>query len=200
VEDGKEAPLTVRNTQLSTQPALLDDLRQVLEAAHEQTARAVNSTLVMMYWQIRKRIHQDVLGSERAEYGKEIVATLSAQLTAEYGKGFGRRNLEQMVRFANVFPDLQIAQTLSAQLSWRHFTEIIRLGDQLKRDFYAEMSRIERWRVRTLRHKIDHLLFERTAVSQKPDELIVDRREFAQRGTSQFCVIQISRSFYTYGG
>jgi len=85
-----------------------------------------------------------------------------------------------MVRLANVFPDLQIAQTLSAQLSWCHFTEIIRLGDLLKRDFYAEMSRIERLRVRTLRHKIDHLLFERTAVSQNPDELLVDRREFTQ--------------------
>jgi predicted nuclease of restriction endonuclease-like (RecB) superfamily len=155
-------------------PYLLGDIRQVIEAAHEQTARAVNSTLVMMYWQIRKRIHQDVLGSERAEYGKEIVATLSAQLTAEYGKGFGRRNLEQMVRFANVFPDLKIAQTLSAQLSWSHVTEIIRLDDQLKRDFFAEMCRIERWSVRTLRHKIDHLLFERTAVAQKPDELMAD--------------------------
>ncbi len=79
-----------------------------------------------------------------------------------------------MVRFAEVFPDIQIAQTLSAQLSWSHFTEIIRLEDRLKRDFYAEMCRVERWSVRTLRHKIGHLLFERTAVAKKPDELIAD--------------------------
>lgn len=155
-------------------PNLLGDIRQVIEAAREQTARAVNSALVSMYWQIGKRIREDVLQNERAEYGKEIVSALSAQLTTEYGKGFGQRNLEQMIRFAEVFPDSQIAQTLSAQLSWSHFTEIIRLEDSLKRDFYAEMCRVERWSVRTLRHKIGHLLFERTAVAKKPDELIAD--------------------------
>ncbi|MFG0253678.1 MAG: DUF1016 N-terminal domain-containing protein [Rhodopirellula sp. JB053] len=72
-----------------------------------------------------------VLSNERAEYGKEIVSALSAQLTAGYGRGIGRRNLEQMIRFADVFPDVAIPQTLSAQLSWSHFTEIIRLDDRL---------------------------------------------------------------------
>jgi predicted nuclease of restriction endonuclease-like (RecB) superfamily len=113
-----------------------------------------------------------VLNNERAEYGQEIVQTLSAQLTQEFGRGFGRRNLEQMIRFAEVFPDERIAQTLSAQLSWSHFTELIRMEDRLKREFYAEMCRVERWSVRTLRHKIGHLLYERTAISKKPDELI----------------------------
>lgn len=155
-------------------PNLIGDIQQVIEAAREQTARAVNSALVIMYWQIGKRIREDVLQNERAEYGKEIVSALSAQLTTEYGKGFGQRNLEQMIRFAEVFPDGSIAQTLSAQLSWSHFTEIIRLDDQLKRDFYAEMCRVERWSVRTLRHKIGHLLFERTAVAKMPVELIAD--------------------------
>jgi predicted nuclease of restriction endonuclease-like (RecB) superfamily len=155
-------------------PNLLSDIRQVIEAAREQTARAVNSALVIMYWQIGKRIREDVLQNERAEYGKEIVSAMSAQLTTEYGKGLGQRNLEQMIRFAEVFPDGKIAQTLSAQLSWSHFTEIIRLDDQLKRDFYAEMCLVERWSVRTLRHKIGHLLFERTAVAKKPVELIAD--------------------------
>jgi len=153
-------------------PSLLGDIRQVVDAARQQTARAVNSALVIMYWQIGKRIREDVLQNERAEYGKEIVVTLSQQLTEEYGKGFGLRNLEQMIRFTEVFPDLQIAQTLSAQLSWSHFTEIIRLEDRLKREFYAEMCRVERWSVRTLRHKIGHLLYERTAIAKKPDELI----------------------------
>ena len=77
-----------------------------------------------------------------------------------------------MMRFAEVFPDEQIVQTLSAQLSWSHFVELIPLEDRLKREFYAEMCRVERWSVRTLRHKIGHLLYERTAVSKKPDELI----------------------------
>ena len=164
--------LAERPLKRSAAQSLLGDVRELIEAAREQTARAVNSTLVAMYWQIGKRIREDVLQNQRAEYGKEIVESLSARLTGEYGRGFGRRNLEQMVRFAEVFPDERIAQTLSAQLSWSHFVELIPLEDSLKRDFYAEMCRVERWSVRTLRHKIGHLLYERTAVSKKPDMLI----------------------------
>jgi predicted nuclease of restriction endonuclease-like (RecB) superfamily len=93
-------------------------------------------------------------------------------LVLEYGRGFGRRNLFQMIRFAEVFPDGDIVAALSRELSWSHFVELIPLEDPLKRDFYAEMCRIERWNVRTLRHKIGHLLYERTAVSKKPEKLI----------------------------
>jgi predicted nuclease of restriction endonuclease-like (RecB) superfamily len=77
-----------------------------------------------------------------------------------------------MMSFAAGFPDERIVAALSQQLSWSHFIELIPLKDGLKRDFYAEMCRIERWSVRTLRHKIDHLLYERTAVAKKPDLLI----------------------------
>ncbi len=128
--------------------------------------------MVAMYWSIGKRIREDILHEKRAEYGEEIVQTVSAQLTLEYGRGFGRRNLFYMVQFAEAFPDAEIVQTLSGQLSWSHFLAIIPLDHSLKRDFYAEMCRLERWSVRTLRQKIDRLLFERTAVSKKPDELI----------------------------
>ncbi len=151
---------------------LLGDIRTLVEAARAQTARAVNAALVGLYWRIGKRIREDVLHEQRASYGEEIVQTLSAQLTAEFGRGFGRRNLFQMVRFAEVFPDEQIVSTLSAQLSWSHFVQIIPLDDPLKRDFYAEMCRLERWSVRTLSHKIGHLLYERTALSKKPEKLI----------------------------
>jgi predicted nuclease of restriction endonuclease-like (RecB) superfamily len=155
-------------------PNLLGDIRQVIEAAREHTAQAVNSTLVMMYWQIGKRVRQDVLGNERAEYGKEIVQTLSTQLTAEYGKGFTEKALWRMMQFVEVFLDADIVATLSRQLSWSHFVELIPLDTSLKRDFYTEMCRVERWSVRTLRHKIGHLLYERTAVAKKPEELIAD--------------------------
>lgn len=151
---------------------LVSDLRRLIEQSRQEVAQTVNSALVWLYWNIGKRIREDVLKNKRAEYGEQIVYALSRQLAAEYGRGFGRRNLEQMLRFAEVFPDEQIAQTLSAQLSWSHFTELIRIEDHLKREFYAEMCRVERWSVRTLRHKIGHLLFERTAVSKKPDKLI----------------------------
>jgi predicted nuclease of restriction endonuclease-like (RecB) superfamily len=167
-----KSTLTKKKATLPVRTNLLGDIRHLIEAAREQTARAVNSTLVILYWKIGKRIREDVLQNERAEYGKEILQTLSSKLVSEYGRGLSQRNLEQMVRFAEMFPHEHIAQTLSAQLSWSHFTELIRFEDGLKRDFYAEMCRIERWSVRTLRHKIGHLLYERTAVAKKPDALI----------------------------
>jgi predicted nuclease of restriction endonuclease-like (RecB) superfamily len=157
---------------LASPNRLIRDIRDLIEAARQQTAQTVNSTLVMMYWHIGQRIRQDVLQNDRAEYGKEIVQTLSAQLTMEFGRGFGRRNLFQMLRFADALPDDRIVQTLSTQLSWSHFVELIPLDDPLKREFYAEMCRAERWSVRTLRHKIGHLLYERTAVAKKPADLI----------------------------
>ncbi|HNC46914.1 MAG TPA: PDDEXK nuclease domain-containing protein, partial [Acidobacteriota bacterium] len=114
---------------------------------------------------------------ERAEYGREVVTGIAQQLTADYGRGFSRSNLFSMMRFAEVFPDMQIVQTLSGQLGWSHFLEIIPINDPLKRDFYAEMCRIERWSVRTLRAKIDGMLFERTAISKNTDEFIKQELE-----------------------
>ena len=109
---------------------------------------------------------------KRAEYGKEILATLSQELTKEYGNGFSYSALTRMVRFVEVFPKKKIVSTLSQQLSWSHFKEILPLKKPFQRDFYAEMCRIERWSVRTLRKKIDGMLYERTAISKKPDKLI----------------------------
>jgi predicted nuclease of restriction endonuclease-like (RecB) superfamily len=151
---------------------LLGDIRALIETAREQTARAVNTALVGLYWHIGRRIREDVLGHKRAEYGQQIVSALSSQLTVEYGRGYTEKSLRHMIRFADAFPDEVIVSALRRELSWTHFKEIIYLDDPLKRDFYAEMCRIERWSTRTLRHKIGHLLFERTAVSKKPDDLI----------------------------
>ena len=151
---------------------LLDDVRALIDDARTLTAKAVNSALVTLYWQIGRRIRKEVLLEKRAEYGERIVETLSAQLTAEYGRGFGRRSLFRMMQFAEHFPDDQIVSALSTQLGWSHFVEILSIDDSLKRVFYAELCRAERWSTRTLRHKIGHLLYERTAISKKPDDLI----------------------------
>ena len=159
-------------SQPQTADRLLSDIRGLIEQARQQVARTVNSAMVGLYWHIGTRIREDILHEQRAEYGEQIVPTLSAQLTMEYGRGFGRRNLFRMMQFAEFFPDEQIVSALSAQLGWSHFVEILSLDNPLKRDFYAEMCRLERWSVRTLRQKIDRLLFERTAVSKKPTELI----------------------------
>jgi predicted nuclease of restriction endonuclease-like (RecB) superfamily len=151
---------------------LLGDIRALIEAARHQTAQVVSSGQVLLYWSIGKRIREDVLHEKRAAYGEAIVSTLSKQLIAEYGRGYSKPNLSRMMWLAEAFPDPEIVSTLSKQLSWSHFFEILPLKDPLKRQFYAELCRVERWNVRTLRHKIGHLLYERTAVSRKPDELI----------------------------
>ena len=150
---------------------LVEDLRDLIQQTRSGVAQAVNSALVQLYWQIGTRIRTEILKNERAEYGKQIVQTVSAQLKTEFGSGFGKRSLFRMVQFAEYFPEGQIVSALSAQLSWSHFVEILTQKDPLKRDFYAEMCRIENWSVRTLRSKIGGMLFERTALSKKPAKL-----------------------------
>ena len=161
---------------------LLGDVRALIERARDTTARTVNAALVLLYWSIGDRIRREILKEKRAEYGEQIVQTLSAQLTSEYGRGYGRRNLFNMIRLAEVYPQIEIVQTLFAQLGWSHFLEIIYFDDPLKRDFYAEMCRVERWSVRMLRQKIAGMLFERTALSKMPEKLA--KQELAKLRTT----------------
>lgn len=156
---------------------LLAEVRGLILAAREGAARTFNAGLTILHWEIGARIRVNLLKERRAEYGEKIVQSLSAQLESEFGRGFSRRNLFNMVRFAEVFPDRKIVQSLIAQLGWTHFLHIIYLDDELKRDFYAEMCRIERWSTRTMEKKIGGMLYERTALSKKPDQLI--RQELA---------------------
>jgi predicted nuclease of restriction endonuclease-like (RecB) superfamily len=151
---------------------LLTDIRGLIENARQDIARSINSGLVLLYWNIGRRIRKDILKGMRASYGDEIVSALGRQLTAEFGRGFGKRNLFRMIRLAEVFPDFEIVSSLMTQLSWTHFLHIIVLDDPLQRDFYAEMCRLERWSTRTLEKKIRGMLYERTALSKKPQEVI----------------------------
>ncbi len=150
---------------------LLGDLRDLIQEARQNVARTINSALVMLYWRVGQRIRKDILNEKRAEYGEQILPTLSAKLVAEFGRGFNEKSLRRMVQFGEVFPKEEIVATLSRQLGWSHFVEIIPLKDELQREFYAEMCRVERWSVRALRQKIGGMLFERTALSRKPGEL-----------------------------
>ena len=168
----RKSPTPNRSLAADSPDRLLGDIRNLIEQARQQVARTVNSAMVALYWQIGKRIREDVLHEQRAEYGEEIVSTLSKQLEAEYGRGFSRSSLTRMVKLAEYFPEERIVASLMQQLSWTHFLQLLPLDDPLKRDFYAEMCRIERWSVRMLRKKIDGMLFERTALSKKPDQLI----------------------------
>ena len=162
----------------STTPAkpgakgLLTDVRELILAARQTVAQGVNSALVLLYWKIGHRIQTDILQGKRADYGEKIFYALSRKLAVEFGEGFTERNLANMVRCAEAFPDSKILHTLCAKLSWSHFRRIIYLNEPLKRDFYAEMCRIEQWSVRTLHLKIQSMLFERTALSKKPAKLM----------------------------
>jgi predicted nuclease of restriction endonuclease-like (RecB) superfamily len=151
---------------------LLCDLRGLIEETRAHVAITVNAALTMLYWRIGKRINEEILKGERAAYGAEILQTVSAKLMVEHGSSFSEKNLRRMIQFSEVFPDEQILVSLIRHLSWTHFIALIPLKDQLQRDFYAEMCRMERWSVRTLRKKIGSMLFERTALSRKPEKLI----------------------------
>ncbi|MBG0757418.1 PDDEXK nuclease domain-containing protein [Vibrio cidicii] len=152
---------------------LSQEVAALISNAKQRAAAAINNEITLLYWQVGNRIRQEVLGGGRADYGKQVIATLATELTAQYGKGWSKRNLAQMVKFAEVFTDAHIVQTLSAQLSWSHFVILCAIDDPLKRDFYTSMAMQERWSTRTLDERIGALLFERTAISKKPDETIV---------------------------
>ena len=152
--------------------ALLLDLRALVQSARQRLATVANATYTLLCWQIGRRLLRDNLQSGRAAYGKQILATVSQELTAEFGAGFNYTSLTRMARFAEWMTDEPIVATLSQTLSWSHFVELLPIKDPLARDFYAEMCRIERWDVRTLRQKVGGMLFQRTALSKRPTSVI----------------------------
>ena len=150
---------------------LVSDIRGLIESARGRVAVGINSEMVMLYWDIGSRIKREILLDQRAEYGKQVIDALSIWLTERFGTGFSRANLFHMVRFAEVFSGREIVYALSRQLSWTHFRTLMYLGDPLQRQFYTEMCRLERWSSRVLDAKVQGMLYERTALSKKPDEL-----------------------------
>ena len=161
---------------------LLGEIRALIESGRQQVAVTVNAAMTMLYWQIGKRIKEEVLYDQRAEYGQQIVVSLAQQLTLEYGRGWSARHLHHCLRFAETFPDIQIVNALRSQLSWTHIRIIISLEDELKRNFYIEMCRLEKWSTRVLQERINSMLYERTAISRKPEETI--KKELQQLGDS----------------
>lgn len=154
--------------------ALLTELRGLIESARQHVAQTANATLTMLHWHVGQRIRRDVLKDGRAGYGGEILATLSQELVKDYGKGFNASALTRMAKFAEVFPDEEIVATLSRQLSWSHFVEILPLKAPLEREYYAELCRVERWSVRTLRERIGSQLYLRTAIAKQPEAVVKD--------------------------
>ncbi|WP_230952217.1 PDDEXK nuclease domain-containing protein [Burkholderia cepacia] len=151
--------------------------------ARARAAAAVNAELTLLYWQVGCRIRDDVLGGERAGYGQQILPALARQLRAEYGRGWSEQQLRHCIRAAEVFPDEPILSALRRELSWTHLKMLMYVDDPLKRDFYIELCRLERWSSRQLQERMQSMLFERSALSRQPDEVI--RREVAHLRDAQ---------------
>lgn len=149
-----------------------NEISELIKAAKSRVQIALNSEMMLLYWQVGRTIRSEILRNQKSEYGAEVVDNLSVQLTRAYGKGYSRRNLFNMISFYDSFPQYEIVQTLSAQLSWSHMLEILRIEDELKKNFYIAMVSNERWSVRTLKERINSMLYERTAISKLPDETI----------------------------
>lgn len=189
--------LQTRETHLASLQVdqLIGELRQMIDQTRESIATTVNSRLTMLYWHLGNRVRKEILKEERAEYGRSIVASVARQLTFHYGAGFSEKNLRRMIQFGELFPDDQIVASLLRQLSWTHFTILIPIKDTIKRDFYAEMCRLERWTYRTLQKKMDSMLFERTALSKRP-ELVAQAELDALRKEDQLTPDLVFRDPY----
>jgi predicted nuclease of restriction endonuclease-like (RecB) superfamily len=157
---------------------LVDEISHLIEASRQYVSGLVNHTLTLMYWQIGRRINHELLKNARAEYGKQIVVSLSRQLSDKYGVSFEEKNLRRMMQFATVFEEEKNVVSVTRQLSWAHFIALIPLKDGLKRQFYTEICVQEKWSVRQLRERIKSMLYERTAISKAPESTI--RKELEQ--------------------
>ena len=153
---------------------LLDSIIGLIDTTRQNVAKTVNQELTLLYWNIGKSINDDILNNTRAYYGKKVIPFLSEELTERYGTGFNKRNLQSFIKLNVIFQDITILHAVCAKLSWSHLRDIIYVDNPVKREFYIQMSIHERWSVRVLQERINSMLFERTAISQKPDETILN--------------------------
>lgn len=163
--------MVIKN-KIENSKGIFDKISGLIEQARKKIAITINEEMVVLYWNIGKTIKKEIIKSERAEYGKQIVQSLSSQLTLKYGKGFAEQSLRHMVRFYEIYPILSAVQRELQGLSWTHIKSIIYLNDDLKRKFYAILCIKEHWSTRTLVERIGSMLYERTALSKLPEKTI----------------------------
>ena len=159
---------------INDQPELLYSIIGLIDQTRHFVAKTVNQELTLLYWKIGKTINEEILKNDRADYGKKLIKNLSEELSSRYGTGFNKRNLHSFIKLNSIFQDFTIVHTVCAQLSWSHIRTLIYIENNIKREFYIQMSVHERWSVRTLQERIDSMLFERTAISKKPEETIIN--------------------------
>ena len=142
------------------------ELRTLIANSRQRLAGAVNAELTRLYWSVGERLRTEVLGgADRAKYGDQLIQRVGEQLAQEFGRGFEAKNLRRMVQFAQAFPQPEIVATLSRQLSWSHFVNLLPLKTEAARQFYASQAATHTWSVRELRQQIERKAFERTELA-----------------------------------
>jgi hypothetical protein len=150
----------------------IQEIKQILAQARQKTYQAINSEMVEAYWKIGEKIVlEEQNGKNRADYGKEVIKTISKELTQEYGKGFSERNIRKYRQFYITFPDKKIWPTLSAKLNWSHFELIMRVTDEKARFYYLQEAAENTWSVRALDRNISTMYYQRLLSSQAKEEV-----------------------------
>lgn len=144
---------------------LISEISLLIEQSQRHIATQANSALTQLFWQIGKRINDEILLNKRADYGKQIVVTLSEKLMTRYGRSFEEKNLRRMLQFSEQFEDFSIVVTLSRQLSWSHFLVLLPIKQAEAKQYYANLSSVEYWSVRDLRKQIARKAFERNEIA-----------------------------------
>lgn len=152
--------------------SLLENIKALIHKSRVNVHRKVNQELTIMYWAIGKHLKTAVLKNKRAGYGEKVIATLSSELTLEFGKGWTKQQLWNCLYTVETFPTQKIISTLSGELSWSHIKELIYIKNELQRDFYTQLCIQEGWSVRQLRERVNSMLYERTAISKRPAKQI----------------------------
>ena len=163
------------NNKLINNEKEIDNIKELVISSRNRVYATVNTEMLNLYWNIGKAIVEIQQGDERASYGETVLEKLSQKLTAEFGKGFSKRNLERMRKFYIYFP---IATTVSSQLSWSHYLELLKLDEEPKRNFYIKETINSRWSVRELQRQIGSLLYERLLLSADKEKVL----ELAEKG------------------
>lgn len=156
---------------------LLEELILLINENKNKLARQVNSTVVLTYWHVGHRINEHILNHKRAEYAKEIVATVATQLVERFGRSFAERNLRRMIQFSELFPELEIVSPLATQLSWSHFIEVLKIKKAEARRYYLEQAAEGLWSKRELRRQIERKAFERSEIAKQQNPLQIKTEE-----------------------
>lgn len=169
----KELPATDINN-------IYEEISRLIVKKKNSVRQAVNDTMISLYWSIGEVLTNQILQNQKSEYGRKVIDQVSERLVHEFGKGFDRTTVFRMIKFYQEFNQFEKVATLSQQLTWSHFVELLPIEDELKRDFYAVMCKNENWSVRTLRERKKSMLYERTAISKRPEETIKNEIEELQ--------------------